>query len=178
MSDEAPGLLVHGTPKIGKSWLAESRPGPVLILDGEGSTDFPLKKAPAGSGTPSTRRPRTGPDDVVVVKATDWQTVVLVNQWLSSGQHPSTASPSTRSRSGRRSARPRSRPAPSMTPASGDSCSTRWSWSCASGVTCSITRRTALRRGHHHADRGEGEGRAEARRAGRAHPEASARSST
>ncbi len=37
-------LLVHGTPKIGKSWLGESCPGPVLVLDGEGSTDFLHRK--------------------------------------------------------------------------------------------------------------------------------------
>lgn len=82
------GLLVHGTPKIGKSWLAESCPGPVLILDGEGSTDF-LKRKRRQEWNPINPPPTdVGPDDVVVVKATDWQTVVLVNQWLSSGQHP------------------------------------------------------------------------------------------
>lgn len=80
-------LLVHGTPKIGKSWLGESCPGPVLVVDGEGSTDY-LKRKRRQVWDP-TQPPPTGlgPDDLVVVRALDWQTVVLVTQWLQSGKH-------------------------------------------------------------------------------------------
>lgn len=80
-------LLVHGTPKIGKSWLGESCPGPVLVLDGEGSTDY-LKRKNRTVWNPQ-EPPPTGltKDDLVVVRALDWNTVVLVTQWLQSGKH-------------------------------------------------------------------------------------------
>jgi hypothetical protein len=87
-------LVVHGTPKIGKSWLGESCPGPVLIIDGEGSTDFLHRKHktywnPAGP-PPTTREDGTplGDDDLVIVKTVDWGTVNLVNQWVLAGAHP------------------------------------------------------------------------------------------
>jgi hypothetical protein len=80
-------LLVHGFPKIGKSWLGESCPGPVLVLDGEGSTDY-LKRKNRQVWDPS-QPPPTGltKDDLVVVRAQDFNTVSLVTQWLQSGKH-------------------------------------------------------------------------------------------
>ena len=80
-------LVVHGTPKIGKSWLGESSPGPVLVIDGEGSTDF-LKRKKRQTWNPD-QAPPTGltNNDIVVVKASNWHTVMQVNQWLNSGQH-------------------------------------------------------------------------------------------
>ena len=80
-------LLVHGTPKIGKSWLGESCPGPVLVLDGEGSTDY-LKRKNRIQWNPQDPPPANlGPDDLVVVRALTWHTVMLVTQWLQSGKH-------------------------------------------------------------------------------------------
>lgn len=80
-------LLVHGTPKGGKSWLGESCPGPVLILDGEGSTDF-LKRKNRIQWDPANPPP-TGltANDVVVVRVLTWSNVLLVTQWLDSGKH-------------------------------------------------------------------------------------------
>lgn len=86
--------VIHGTPKIGKSWLGESSPGPVLILDGEGSTDF-LKRKHRTLWTPSSPPPRTradgtplGLDDIVVVKVLSWTDVSQAHQWIMSNDHP------------------------------------------------------------------------------------------
>lgn len=86
--------VIHGTPKIGKSWLGESAPGPVLILDGEGSTDF-LKRKHRTLWLPHNPPPRAredgtplGMDDIVIVKATQWSDVTSVHQWLMSNDHP------------------------------------------------------------------------------------------
>jgi len=80
-------LLVHGTPKIGKSWLGESCPGPVLVLDGEGSTDY-LRRKNRIQWDPTTPPPTgLGPNDLVVARALNWSTVALVTQWLQSGKH-------------------------------------------------------------------------------------------
>lgn len=80
-------LLVHGTPKIGKSWLGESCPGPVLVLDGEGSTDY-LKRKNRIQWDPQGPPPTgLGPNDLVVVRVLNWQTVMLATQWLQSGKH-------------------------------------------------------------------------------------------
>jgi hypothetical protein len=88
------GAVIHGTPKIGKSWLGESCPGPVLIIDGEGSTDFLRRKTVTywdGINTPPTVNKDGQPlgvDDAVVVKVLDWSPVLSVTDWLASGKHP------------------------------------------------------------------------------------------
>lgn len=82
------GAVIHGTPKIGKSWLGESCPGPVLVIDGEGSTDF-LRRKVRKTWDPINPPPTDLTDnDLVVVRTTEWSKVVQVTQWLQSGQHP------------------------------------------------------------------------------------------
>jgi hypothetical protein len=94
MSEKRLGIVVHGTPKIGKSWLGESAPGPVLVLDGEGSTDFLKRKTRTewkdlSQAPPTAREDGTplGVDDFVVVRIRSWQEVITVQSWLSAGQH-------------------------------------------------------------------------------------------
>jgi hypothetical protein len=81
-------LMVHALPKIGKSWLAESCPGPVLTIDGEGSTDFLHRKRKILWDP--TQPPPTDVDENtnVIVRARGWDDVTLATQWLVSGQHP------------------------------------------------------------------------------------------
>lgn len=79
-------LLVHGDSGVGKSWLADTAPGPRLILDAEGGTKWtksnkikwdPRIAPPAG----------LGPDDSVVVRVLSFKDMELCLQWLQSGQH-------------------------------------------------------------------------------------------
>ena len=79
-------LVVHGESGAGKSWLADTAPGPRLILDVEGGVDW----------TPSTKVewdprgpvPELGADDTAVVRVPDIEVIDRTLQWLASGQHP------------------------------------------------------------------------------------------
>ena len=82
-------LLLYGDPKTGKTSLAETAPGPRLILDAEGGTDWlasevvpwnPLDGAPPKLGNKK--------DVSVVVYVTDWELLERVNTWLQKGTHP------------------------------------------------------------------------------------------
>lgn len=79
--------LIHGVSGVGKSPLLDSAPGPRLILDAEGGSDWtPSRKIPWDPAQP----PPTGllPDDSVVVMVRSFATMRQVYQWLSSDQHP------------------------------------------------------------------------------------------
>ena len=79
-------LVIHGESGVGKSYLADSAPGPRLILDVEGSVDWtPSKKIP---WDPRVAPPELGPDDSALVTVTDLETVQRAFQWLTQGQHP------------------------------------------------------------------------------------------
>lgn len=80
-------LMIHGDAGHGKSWLADTAPGPRLLLDAEGRADYtpsrkvewePRHAPPAG----------LEPGDTAVVDVQDFDTVRLAYQWLASGQHP------------------------------------------------------------------------------------------
>ena len=87
-------FLVHGEPGVGKSRLADTVPGPRLLLDAEGG---------AAEWTPSSKiewDPHTQPlpsahadgspittDTTVFVVVRDWTTVELCYRTLNSGQH-------------------------------------------------------------------------------------------
>jgi len=83
-------MLIHGPSKSGKSYLADTTPGPRLVLDAEGgaSTRFtpsnkviwePLRDAPpADDGTWET----------CVVYVRSFQDVQRTYEWLNSGKHP------------------------------------------------------------------------------------------
>lgn len=80
-------LMIHGDAGHGKSWLADTAPGPRLLLDAEGRADYtPSRKV---EWDPRQSPPADlGPDDTAVVDVQDFDTVRLAYQWLASGQHP------------------------------------------------------------------------------------------
>lgn len=79
-------LLVHANSKVGKSWLADTAPGPRLILDAEGGTKWTkshkIKWDP--KGPPPTGLSAT---DSVVVRVLSFQDLMLAKAWLESGNH-------------------------------------------------------------------------------------------
>jgi hypothetical protein len=88
-------MIIHGESGAGKSQLGDTVPGPRLILDAEGGSEFtpswpkviwnPNRYAPPGvqgcepgqEAVPATTR--------VLVR--DWATMARVFQWIESGQH-------------------------------------------------------------------------------------------
>lgn len=82
-------LLLYGAPKVGKTSLAETAPGPRLILDAEGGTDwlatdvvewnFPDEKKPSGKIKANTS---------VVVRIKDWKDLERLLTFLQKGKHP------------------------------------------------------------------------------------------
>lgn len=80
-------LMIHGDAGHGKSWLADTAPGPRLLLDAEGRADYtPSRKVDWNPRQPPPAD--LGPADTAVVDVQDFDTVRLVQQWLASGQHP------------------------------------------------------------------------------------------
>ncbi len=80
-------VLVHGPAKSGKSTLAGSAPGPLVIFDAEGSTKFlpyRMKGWDPARGAPPTP---DGTWDVCVVVVRDWGTVQKGYEWLSQTSH-------------------------------------------------------------------------------------------
>lgn len=82
-------MLEYGDAGAGKSWLGASTPAPRLILDAEGRARYlpggakvywdPIKdQPPVDDGTWET----------CIVKVKDFNTLLVVYQWLQSGQHP------------------------------------------------------------------------------------------
>lgn len=75
-------MLIHAHSKLGKSTLSATAPGPILVLDAEGSWRF----------IPVTQiywNPAVGPPpvydgtwDVCIVSIRDWNTIRLVYDWL------------------------------------------------------------------------------------------------
>lgn len=85
--------LVHGESGVGKSWLADTAPGPRLILDVEGRSMY--TPSPKIEWDPRTESlPTEFPDGTpihtntsVVVTVRDFPTFEQVYSWLVSGQH-------------------------------------------------------------------------------------------
>lgn len=78
-------IVVHGESGSGKSWFADTAPGPRLILDAEGGSRF-TPSQPKVFWDPNTGPPPTG-QETVIVMVRDFQMMSLVFQWLNSGQH-------------------------------------------------------------------------------------------
>jgi len=80
--------LIHGEEKAGKSWFADTAPGPKLVLDAEGRA----KHTPSGPKVYWDPRkggpPRhDGTWNTCIVMVPDYETVSLVYQWLRSCEH-------------------------------------------------------------------------------------------
>lgn len=78
-------ILIHGDAGTGKSWLADTAPGPRLLLDAElRSLYTPSSKI---EWDPRTDFPELGPDDTAVVKVRSFQDLEIAYQRLVPG-HP------------------------------------------------------------------------------------------
>lgn len=89
MSDATLTALLHGPSGVGKSWLGDTAPKPLLILDAEGRARYGVYSGrkvwwdPAVGGPPRA----DGTWDTCIVRVADYQTMAVVWQWLRSGQH-------------------------------------------------------------------------------------------
>lgn len=89
-------MFIHGESGAGKSWLANTAPGPRLLLDAEGRAEY-LKADPA-TRTPQKIvewDPRTAipaesadPSVLTVVNVQEFADITLPYQWLAKGAHP------------------------------------------------------------------------------------------
>lgn len=79
-------VVLHGAWGTGKSWLADSSPGPRLVLDAEGGYRDTLSTKVRWD--PAQPVPRVDKDTTVLVDVTQWETVQQVMRVLLSGQHP------------------------------------------------------------------------------------------
>ena len=80
-------MFIHGPPGVGKSWLADTVPGPRVVLDAEGRAQYtpsgpkvqwdPMRYAP----------PEPGDWDTAVVRIGNFNQMAKVYEWLQSGQH-------------------------------------------------------------------------------------------
>ncbi len=96
MSDnQTLSILLHARSKAGKSTLASTAPGPILVIDAEGSWKFIGTKGHGGEPIhkilwdPNRDAPPRydGTWDVCCVSVTDWNTLSRVYQWLLSAPH-------------------------------------------------------------------------------------------
>ena len=78
-------IVVHGESGTGKSWFADTAPGPRLVLDAEGGSRF-TPSHPKAYWDPMTGPPPTDVDTVIVM-VRDFNMMATVFQWLNSGQH-------------------------------------------------------------------------------------------
>jgi hypothetical protein len=81
-------ILIHGGAKVGKTTLAETAPGPRLVLDAEGGSRFTASRKVLWDPTQYAPPVDDGSWDTCVVYVRDFDTVQRVYQWLASGQHP------------------------------------------------------------------------------------------
>lgn len=80
-------IVVHGESGAGKSYLADTAPGPRLVFDAEGGVRFtPSRKV---HWNPKDKPPEPdGSWDTAVVTVTDLDSLRYALQWLQVGQHP------------------------------------------------------------------------------------------
>lgn len=81
-------LLIHGDSGVGKTPLANTAPGPRLLIDTEGGWQYLPNKLV--SWDPRGALPEGIDEDTTVVVRVnnDFQQIDLAYQWLASGQHP------------------------------------------------------------------------------------------
>ena len=90
-------LLVHGEAKVGKSWFAQTTPGPRLILDAEGGSRRPWRSRGGKITRPKTVTWDPKHEDVPIddgswetcwVHVSDFTVIERVYEVLNSGDHP------------------------------------------------------------------------------------------
>ncbi len=81
-------LLLYGSPKVGKTSLAETAPGPRLFLNAEGGTKWLATNTIPWDPKDGKPPGKIGPEDTVVVHITDWRMLERLNNWLQKGKHP------------------------------------------------------------------------------------------
>jgi len=79
--------VIHGEPGVGKSRLAATAPGPVLVLDAEGGFRF-IKGRKIRWDPVKDSVPVAGDWDYCIVTTTEWATVHAAYSVLQSGNHP------------------------------------------------------------------------------------------
>lgn len=81
--------FIHGESKVGKSWLGDSAPKPLLYLDAEGRARF-TPSGPKVQWDPRRDAPPAadGTWETCVVRVDDPDVLQLAYQWLQSRQHP------------------------------------------------------------------------------------------
>lgn len=84
---ESLSIVVHGDSGTGKSWVADSAPKPLLLLDAEGGARFTPSRKTTWDGI-SAPPAYDGTWDTCVVVTRSYRVVATVFQWLNSGQHP------------------------------------------------------------------------------------------
>lgn len=78
-------IVVQGESGAGKSWLGDTAPAPRLVLDAEGGSRF-TPSQPKVLWNPMAETPPVQ-QETVIVNIRDFDTVLMVFQWLNSGQH-------------------------------------------------------------------------------------------
>lgn len=80
--------VIHGEPGVGKSTLAASAPGKVLVLDAEGGFRFIRGKKIIWDPTTEDPPDADGEWKYCIVRVMEWSTVHAAYEVLHSGQHP------------------------------------------------------------------------------------------
>lgn len=99
MTERRLTMLVHGEPGSGKSWLINSGPKPLLLLDAEGRAEYLADLQADPRGLVPQRVVYWNPRDNIPAESADPATVTVVDvqefgdlerayQWLASGKHP------------------------------------------------------------------------------------------
>lgn len=79
--------MVNGESKAGKTWLSMTMPGPRLVLDVEGRTEYaPTKKTVWDPRQPPPTDPE--PSETFLVSVPTFDTVGLAYQWIAGQEHP------------------------------------------------------------------------------------------
>ena len=81
-------VLLHGFAGGGKSTLAGTAPGPRLILDAEGGSDWLAGEKVYWTDVNQAPPAVTDPNTSVIVNVTNTKVLEKVNSWLQSGKHP------------------------------------------------------------------------------------------
>lgn len=80
-------LLLFGDAKTGKTSLAETAPGPRLILDAEGGTDWLASEVQTWDPLAGPPPEVSDPNVAVVVHVSEWEMLDRINRWLHKGDH-------------------------------------------------------------------------------------------